>query len=45
MIDQIICQTNLYGNRDENNPYFYVTDEKIRKILGILLLLEHHSLS
>ena len=41
MINQIVCQTNLYGNRD---PNFYVTIEEIRKILGILLLSWYHSL-
>ena len=38
MINQIVCQTSLYGNRDKNNPNFYVTGKEIRKILGILLL-------
>ena len=41
---EMINQTNLYGNRDKNNPNFYVTGEEIRKILGILLLLRYHSL-
>ena len=44
MIDQIVFQTNMYGNRDKNNPNFYVTGEEIRKILGILLLSRYHSL-
>ena len=44
MIEQIVCQTNLYGNRDKNNSNFHVTGEEIRKILGILLLSEYHSL-
>ena len=44
MIDQIVCQTNLYGNRDKNNPNLYVTGEEIRKILGIFLLSGYHSL-
>ena len=44
MIDQIVCQTNLYGNRDKNYPNFYVTGEEICKILEILLLSGHHSL-
>ena len=45
MIDQIVCQTNLYKNRDKNNSNFNVTCEEIRKILGILLLSGYHSLS
>ena len=45
MIDQIVCQTNLYKNRDKNNSNFNVTGEEIRKILGILLLSGYHSLS
>ena len=44
MIDQIVCQMNLYENRDKNNFNFYFTGEEIRKILSILLLSEHHSL-
>ena len=44
MIDQIVCQTNFYGNRDKTNPTFYVTGEEIRKILSILLLSGYHSL-
>ena len=46
MIDQIVYQTNLYGNRDRNNPNFYVTGEEIRKILGTLffqgIILKEH---
>ena len=45
MIDQIVYQTNLYGNRDKNNPNFHVTGEEIHKILNVLLLLGYHSLS
>ena len=45
MIDEIVCQTNLHGNRDKNNTNFYVTGEEIRKILCILLLSGYHSLS
>ena len=45
MIDQIVCQANLYKNRDKNNSNFHVTGEEIRKILGILLLSGYHSLS
>ena len=44
MNDQIVCQRNLYGNRDRNDPNFYVTGEKICKIFGILLLSGHHYL-
>ena len=44
MIEQIVCQTNLYGNRDKNNPNFFVTGEEIRKILGNLLISGYHSL-
>ena len=44
MIDQIACQTNLYGNRHKNNSNFYAIIEEIRKILGILLLSGYHSL-
>ena len=44
VIDQILSQTNLYKNRDKNNPNFYVTSEEILKILGIILLSEYHSL-
>ena len=44
MIEQIVCQTNLYRNQDKNNSNFYVTDEEIRKILGILLFSRYHSL-
>ena len=44
MINQIICQTNLYGCREKNNFNFYVTGEEIRKIIGIILLSKYHSL-
>ena len=44
IIEQIVCQTNLYGNRDKNNPNFYVTVEEIRKMLGINLVSGYHSL-
>ena len=44
IIKQIVCRTNWYGNRDKNNPNFYVTGEKIHKILDILLLSGCHSL-
>lgn len=36
MINHIVCQTNLYGNRDENSSNFRVTTKEIRNNLGIL---------
>ena len=44
MIEQIVCRTNLHRNRNKNNSNFYVTDEEIRKIIGILLFSGYHSL-
>ena len=40
-----MIQTNLYKNRDKNNPNFHVTGKEIRKISGILLLSGYCSLS
>lgn len=42
MVNHIVCQANLYGNRDKSSPNFCVTRKEICKILGMLLLSGYH---
>ena len=44
IIQHITEQTNLYAVRDKNASNFHVTEEEIRKFLGLLLISGYHSL-
>ena len=44
LIDEIVVQTKLYGNREKNKPDFNVTRSEIFRFIGILLLSGYHSL-
>ena len=45
ILEHIVLQTNLYSNRDQNNPHFMVSTKKIRwSFLGVLLLTGYYSL-
>jgi hypothetical protein len=43
MIELVTEQTNLYGNRDSNDPDFKTTPAEIKRFIGILLLTGYHS--
>lgn len=43
MAEMITEQTNLYGNRDSNDPEFKTSVEEMKRFLGILLLSGYHS--
>ena len=44
MIDYITEQTNLYANRDKNNPNFSIDSEEMTRFLGIILVSRFHQL-
>ena len=44
ILEHIAFQTNLYSNRDQNNPHFMVSTKEMRSFLGVLLLTGYHSL-
>jgi len=43
MIELVTEQTNLYGNRDSNDPDFETNPAEIRRFIGILLLTGYHA--
>lgn len=43
MVELVTEQTNLYANRDSNDPDFKTTPAEIRRFIGILLLTGYHS--
>ena len=43
MIDNIVQQSNLYAARDKNCSDFKLSDEELRRFLGIVLLSGYHS--
>ena len=44
VIEMLDDQTNLYANRDKNNPRFSVKEHEMRTFLGILLISGYHEL-
>ena len=44
ILEHIVLQTNLYSNRDQNNPYFMVSTKEMQSFLGVLLLTGYPSL-
>ena len=44
MIENLVRQTMLYGQRDKNNPSFTMTSDDMRQFLGLLLVSVYHSL-
>lgn len=44
MIENLVRQTMLYGQRDKNNPSFTMTSDDMRQFLGLLLVSRYHSL-
>ena len=44
ILEHIAFQTNLYSNRDQNNPHLMVSTKEMRSFLGVLLLTGYHSL-
>ena len=44
ILEHIVLQTNLYSNRDQNNPHFMVSTNEMRSFLGVLLLTGYHRL-
>ena len=44
ILEHIVLQTNLYSNRDQNNPHFMVSTEEMRSFFEVLLLTGYYSL-
>ena len=40
----LVYQTNLYANRDKNDPRFSAEEHEMRTFLGILLISGYHEL-
>ena len=43
MIDNILQQSNLYANRDKNCIDFKLSEEELRRFIGIALISGYHS--